>query len=67
MTSQNTANTPTRRQFLALSGATACVASLGMAAWAQNSVEIDVDAISNTYLVTNVLMIGGRIEARLLQ
>ncbi len=33
--------------------------SLGMAAWADNSVEIDVDAITNTDHTTDVLVIGG--------
>ncbi|MCG3268553.1 FAD-binding protein [Yoonia sp. I 8.24] len=59
MTDLNDTTSPTRREFLALSGATAGIASLGMAAWAQNNVEIDVDAITNTDHVTDVLVIGG--------
>ena len=59
MTADNTTTSPTRREFLALSGATAGVASLGAAAWAQNLVEIDVDAITNTDHSTDVLVIGG--------
>ncbi|MDX2485568.1 MAG: FAD-binding protein [Pseudodonghicola sp.] len=50
---------PTRRAFLALSGAAAGVASFGGAAWAKNNVEIDVSAISNTDHETDVLVIGG--------
>lgn len=42
MSAQDDTTAPTRREFLALSGATAGIASLGMQAWAQNSVEIDV-------------------------
>ena len=59
MTADNTTGTPTRREFLALTGATAGIASLGAAAWAQNLVEIDVDAITNTDHSTDVLVIGG--------
>ena len=59
MTAPNDATAPTRRTFLALSGATAGLASLGMAAWAQNNVEIDVDAVTNTTHATDVLVIGG--------
>jgi succinate dehydrogenase/fumarate reductase flavoprotein subunit len=59
MTAPNDATAPTRRTFLALSGATAGLASLGMAAWAQNNVEIDVDAVANTTHATDVLVIGG--------
>lgn len=50
---------PTRREFLALSGATAGLASLGVQAWAQNAVEINVDAITSTDHSTDVLVIGG--------
>lgn len=50
---------PNRRAFLALSGASVGLASLGMQAWAQNAVEIDVDAITNTDHATDVLVIGG--------
>lgn len=59
MTVSQDTNAPTRREFLALSGATAGVASLGMAAWAENAVEIDVDAITNTDYAADVLVIGG--------
>ncbi len=59
MTEHRETSAPTRRQFLALSGATAGVASLGMAAWAKNTVAIDVDAITNTDHATDVLVIGG--------
>ncbi len=55
---QDTAK-PNRRTFLALSGASVGLASLGMQAWAQNAVEIDVDAITNTDHATDVLVIGG--------
>ncbi len=50
---------PTRRTFLALSGAAVGLASVGFAAWAENKVEIDVDAVGNTDHVTDVLVIGG--------
>ena len=59
MTSPTDTAAPTRRAFLALSGASAGLASLGMQAWAQNTVEIDVDAITNTDHTTDVLVIGG--------
>ncbi len=59
MTAPDTTTAPTRRTFLALSGATAGLASLGMTAWAQNAVEIDVKAITNTDHATDVLVIGG--------
>lgn len=59
MTVRNEATDQTRREFLALSGATAGMAAVGMAAWAQNNVEIDVDSISNTDHTTDVLVIGG--------
>ncbi|WP_417806788.1 FAD-binding protein [Thioclava sp.] len=51
-------DTPTRRQFLALTGAG--IAALGAgAAWAQNKVEFDPDTITNTDYATDVLVIGG--------
>lgn len=59
MTAPNNATDSTRREFLALAGATAGLASLGSAAWAQNNVEIDVDAFTNTDHATDVLVIGG--------
>jgi len=59
MTAPHDTNGRTRREFLALSGATAGAASLGMAAWADNKVEIDVETISNTDHSTDVLVIGG--------
>ncbi|WP_417243834.1 FAD-binding protein [Celeribacter sp.] len=51
--------TPNRRQFLALGGAAAGIAGLGMTAWAANNVEFDPDALTNTDYVTDVLVIGG--------
>lgn len=59
MTSSNHKAAPNRREFLALSGATAGMASLGMTAWANNNVEIEVSAITNTDHSTDVLVIGG--------
>ncbi|MEM5583501.1 FAD-binding protein [Roseibium sp. AS2] len=59
MTAQDHTTGPTRRAFLALSGATAGLASLGMEAWAENRVEIDADAMGNSDLSTEVLVIGG--------
>lgn len=59
MTAPKDTAAPTRREFLALSGATAGLAALGLSAWAQNRVEIDVDAITNTDHATDVLVIGG--------
>ncbi|KAA3622329.1 MAG: FAD-binding protein, partial [Proteobacteria bacterium] len=49
----------TRREFLALAGATAGLASLGLNAWAENHVEIDAGAVANTNHSTDVLVIGG--------
>ena len=50
----------TRREFLALSGGAVGLASMGMgAAWAQNIVELDPGAITNTDHATDVLVIGG--------
>jgi succinate dehydrogenase/fumarate reductase flavoprotein subunit len=59
MTTSSHSAAPTRRTFLALSGATAGLASLGMAAWAQNKVEFDPDSVTNTDHSTDVLVIGG--------
>lgn len=59
MTAPHDTSAPTRREFLALSGATAGIASVGMAAWAQNDVEIDVGAITHTDYAIDVLVIGG--------
>ena len=59
MTGPTDTAAPTRRTFLALSGAAAGLASVGMAAWAQNAVEIDVAAITRTDHSTDVLVIGG--------
>ncbi|MCB0031520.1 MAG: FAD-binding protein [Anaerolineales bacterium] len=59
MTTPSDTSGPTRRAFMALSGATAGLAALGMQAWAQNAVEIDPDAIANTDHSTDVLVIGG--------
>ena len=59
MTAPNDTFSPTRREFLALSGATAGLAALGLTAWADNHVEIDVDAVTNTDHSTDVLVIGG--------
>jgi NADPH-dependent 2,4-dienoyl-CoA reductase/sulfur reductase-like enzyme len=59
MTAPDHTTAPTRRDFLALSGATAGLASLGIQARAQNAVEIDADAVLNTDHATDVLVIGG--------
>lgn len=59
MTATDKPASPTRREFLALSGVTAAMATLGLTAWAKNQVEINVDAITNTDLSTDVLVIGG--------
>ena len=50
---------PNRREFLALTGATAGLTSAAISAWAQNRVETDVDAIMNAAHSTVVLVIGG--------
>lgn len=49
----------TRREFLALSGASAGIASFRMQSWAPNAVEVDADSVSNTDHATDVLVIGG--------
>ena len=59
MTTSNGTTTPTRRSFLALSGAAAGLAAVGLAAWADNHVEVDADAVTNTDHATDVLVIGG--------
>jgi succinate dehydrogenase/fumarate reductase flavoprotein subunit len=59
MSAPNDTFTLNRREFLALSGATAGLAALGLSAWADNHVEIDVDAVTNTDHSTDVLVIGG--------
>ena len=59
MSAPNDRFSPTRREFLALSGATAGLAALGLSAWADNHVEIAVDAVTNTDHSTEVLVIGG--------
>jgi succinate dehydrogenase/fumarate reductase flavoprotein subunit len=59
MSAPNDRFSPTRREFLALSGATAGLAALGLSAWADNHVEIAVDAVTNTDHSTDVLVIGG--------
>jgi succinate dehydrogenase/fumarate reductase flavoprotein subunit len=59
MTAPIDTSAPTRREFLALSGATAGLTALGTTAWAQNLLEIDVDAVTNTDHTTDVLVIGG--------
>ncbi|WP_299788499.1 FAD-binding protein [uncultured Marivita sp.] len=59
MTTTSETSGPTRRAFMAFSGASAGLAAIGMEAWAQNAVEIDPDAITNTDHVTDVLVIGG--------
>lgn len=59
MTKSQKTTGSTRREFLALSGGTLGMASMGMSAWAQNNVEIDPDSISNTDHSTDVLVIGG--------
>ncbi|SFT01558.1 Tat (twin-arginine translocation) pathway signal sequence [Sulfitobacter marinus] len=50
---------PTRRDFLALTGATAGLATVGVAGWAQNAAEIDPGTIAKTDHATDVLVIGG--------
>lgn len=59
MTDPTGSGDTTRRDFLALSGAAAGLASVGMAGWAQNTTEIDADAIANTDHAIDVLVIGG--------
>lgn len=59
MTTPSDRTGPTRRGFMALGSATAGLAAMGMQAWAQNAVEIDVDAVTNTDHATDVLVVGG--------
>ena len=59
MTNSKNAPTVTRREFLALSGTAAGLATMGMSAWADNQVELDPDAVTNTDHTTDVLVIGG--------
>ncbi len=60
MTGLHDAPVPSRREFLALSGGALGLSSLGLgAAWAQNKVELDPAAITNTDHATDVLVIGG--------
>lgn len=59
MTATTDTTATTRRKFLALSGATAGLASIGVQAWAQNAVEIDSTSIANADYATDVLVIGG--------
>ena len=59
MTAPIDTSAPTRREFLALSGATAGLTAFGTTAWAQNLLEIDVGAVTNTDHTTDVLVIGG--------
>ncbi|MDX2472902.1 MAG: FAD-binding protein [Candidatus Krumholzibacteria bacterium] len=58
MTRSHDASALSRREFLALSAGAAASMALG-AAWAQNNVELDPSAISNTDHATDVLVIGG--------
>ena len=59
MTTPSDRTGPTRRAFMALGSATAGLVAMGMQAWAQNAVEIDVDAVFNTDHATDVLVVGG--------
>lgn len=59
MSQAHDTSAPSRREFLTLTGAAAGLATLGTGAWAQNLVEIDVGAITNIDLSTDVLVIGG--------
>ncbi len=59
MTASSNSLLLTRRKFLALSGAAVGMAALGLSPWAENQVEFDVDAITNTDHSTDVLVIGG--------
>lgn len=59
MTERDDTAVPTRRDFLAMGGATAALASFGIEAWAQNAVELEPDAITNSDHATDVLVIGG--------
>lgn len=54
---------PTRREFLALGGATAGLSGLGLAGWAQNIAEFDPAAVTNTTYTTDVLVVGGGMAA----
>lgn len=60
MTERDDTALPNRRDFLAMGGATAALASFGIEAWAQNAVELEPDAITNSDHATDVLVIGGR-------
>ncbi|MBY8977944.1 FAD-binding protein [Rhodobacteraceae bacterium NNCM2] len=60
MTNANSDLSPSRRQFLALSGTAMGVAAMGLgAAWAENKVEFDPDGVTNSDHTTDVLVIGG--------
>ena len=59
MTNSKNAPTVTRREFLALSGTAAGLATMRMSAWAANQLEIDPEAVTNTDHTTDVLVIGG--------
>ena len=58
MTRTPEASTITRREFLAMTAGTAAAIAIG-AAWAQNNVELDPAAVTNTDHATDVLVIGG--------
>ena len=60
MTQSHDKSALSRREFLALSGGAMGLASMGLgAAWAQNNVELNAEAITNTDHATDVLVIGG--------
>ncbi|THH36923.1 FAD-binding protein [Aliishimia ponticola] len=59
MTTHEDNAAPTRRDFIALSGASAGLAAIGAAGWAQNAAEIDAESFTNTDHATDVLVIGG--------
>ncbi|WP_404308685.1 FAD-binding protein [Neorhodopirellula lusitana] len=50
---------PTRRDFLALSGAATGLAALGLAGWGENKSELSADTVGNMDYATDVLVIGG--------
>ncbi len=59
MNTPNDTFSSARREFLARTGVTAGLATLGLSAWADNRVEIDANAVTTTDHSTDVLVIGG--------
>lgn len=57
MINSNDTSALTRREFLALSGATA--GAMGMNAWTGNKTELDPEVVANTDHASDVLVIGG--------